>query len=131
PDAVHLGRELLLETGVPDRRRDVRPGGRRALLALVLEGTAGERGPEDRRVGARVGDDEVLAAGLADQARVGAVLLDVLADRLPQVLEGPGRAGEVDARQVTVLEGDLGDRDAVAGEEVDDALGQAGLLQQP
>src|SRR5699024_5627470 len=122
-DAVYLGRELLLEAVVPDRGRDVRAGRRGALLALVLEGAARQRGLEDGAVGARVGDDEVLAAGLADEARVGAVLLDVGADRLPQVLEGLGGTGEVDAREVAVVQRDVGDGDAVAGDEVDDALG--------
>src|SRR5258707_6216513 len=44
------------------------------------------------------GWEEVLAAGLADEARIGPVAGDVGADRAPQVLESRGRAGEVDAR---------------------------------
>src|SRR5205823_1551175 len=81
---------------VPDRARDVRPGRGRALLALVVEGAAGQRGMQRVHVGRRVGDDEVLAAGLADEPRVRLVVSDVRADRLPQVLEDAGRAGEVE-----------------------------------
>ena len=40
------------------------------------------------------------------------------------------RAGEVDAGQVGVGERDLGDVEPVAGEHVDDARRQAGLLEQ-
>ena len=39
----------------------------------------------------------------------------------PQVLEGRRRAGEVDAGEVGVVERDLGDVEAVAGQHVDDA----------
>ena len=53
----------------------------------------------DVGVGGGVGDDEVLAAGLADDAGVGAVAGDVLADGAPQVLERRGGPGEVDARR--------------------------------
>ena len=114
----------------PHRLRDVGPRGGRALLALELEGAAQHRDPQHVGVGARVGDDEVLAAGLADDPRVGAVAGDVLADGAPQVLEGRRRAGEVDAGQVGVGQRDLGDVEAVAGQHVDDARRHAGLLQQ-
>jgi hypothetical protein len=102
----------------------------RALLALVLEGAADHRGAQHLQVGGGVGDDEVLAAGLPDDPRVGAVVGDVGADGAPQVLEDRRRAGEVDAGQVAVGEHHVGDRDAVAGQHVDDAVGQAGGLQQ-
>ncbi len=48
----------------------------------------------------------------------------------PQVLERRRRAGEVDAGQVGVAERDLRDVEAVAGEHVDHARRQAGLLEQ-
>jgi hypothetical protein len=51
-----------------------------------------------------VRDHEVLAAGFADQARVGAVARDVLPHRAHEVLERRGRSGEVDAREVGVRE---------------------------
>ena len=54
----------------PDRPRDVDAARRRALLALVLEAAAHDRHGERLRVGRGVRDDEVLAARLADDARV-------------------------------------------------------------
>ena len=115
---------------LPDRGRDVGARGGRALLALELEGAADHRGAQDGRVGAGVGEDEVLAAGLADEARVGAVAVEVGADLVPQVLERRRRAGEVDAGEVLVAQGGLADVDAVAGHQVDDARRHAGLLEQ-
>ena len=44
-----------------------------------------------------MGEDEVLAAGLTDNARVVPVKGDVVADRLPYPLEDRGRPGEVHA----------------------------------
>ena len=111
--------------------RDVGARGRRALLALVLERTAYQRRPQHRRVGRRVGDDEVLAAGLADEPGIAAVGGEVVGDALPELLEDPGRAGEVDAGELGVGEHDLGDRDAVAGDQVEHAGRQAGRLEQP
>ena len=55
-------------------------------------------------VGGRVRDDEVLAAGLADDARVVAVLLEVRGDRPPHAVEDRGRAGEVDAGELGARE---------------------------
>ena len=51
------------------RHVGARGGG--ALLALVLERTADHRRAQHVRVGRGVGQDEVLATGLADQPRVG------------------------------------------------------------
>jgi hypothetical protein len=130
-ERVDLGRELVLAAGVPDRARDVRAGGGRALLALVLEGAAVSAVFSTVRVGARVRDDEVLAAGLADQPRVGAVLLDVRADRLPQVLEGRGRAGEVDAGQVAVVSATSETSMPSPVTRLITPGGRPGLLEQP
>ena len=74
--------------------------------------------------------DEVLAAGLADEPRVAAVAREVGTDLAPQVLERRGRPGEVDAREVRVGERDLGDVEPVAGHEVDDARRHSGRLEQ-
>ena len=94
-------------------RGDVGPGGGGALLPAVLERTPDQRGGHHGRVRARVGDDEVLAAGLADQPRIGLVRRQVAADGLPELLERRGRPGEVDAGQVRVRERHLGDREPV------------------
>ena len=47
-----------------------------------------------------MGDDEVLAAGLADDPRVAAVTADVAPDRAPDRLEDRGGAREVYAREL-------------------------------
>ncbi len=75
-------------------------------------------------------DDEVLAAGLADDARVVAVARDVLADRLPHPVEDGGRAGEVDAGEVSARERRIADGGAGAVDEVDHARRQARLLEE-
>ncbi len=129
-EALDLRDEVVAEPG-PQRAGDVGAGGGGALLALELEGSPDEGGAEGVDVGGGVGEDEVLAAGLADDPRVAAVVGDVGADRAPQVLEGGGGAGEVDAGQVGLGEGHLGDVQAVTGDEVDDARRETGRLQQP
>ncbi len=48
--------------------------------------------------------DEVLAPGFTDNARVGAVLRDVIADGLPDAAEYRRTAGKVDSREVGVTE---------------------------
>ena len=111
--------QRVTDAGGPQRRRHERPRRGRALLPLVLEPAADQRGDQGVRVGAGVGDDEVLAAGLADEPRIGAVAVQVARDRLPQVPERRRRAGEVHPGQVGRGEGDLGDRGPVAGDHVD------------
>ena len=66
------------------------------------------------RIGRGVRDDEVLAAGFADQARIGAVAADVLADLLPHAVEDGGAAGEVDAGELRRVEQRVGDLDGIA-----------------
>ncbi len=77
-----------------------------------------------------MGHHEVLAAGLADDPRVRAVAGEVLPDLAPQHLKDPGRAGEVNAGQVTVGQGDLGHLDPLPGDHVNDPGRQAGLQEQ-
>ena len=100
-DRFHHGPELGFDLG-PDALRDVGARGGRALLALELEGAAQHGHGQCIDIRRAMGHDEVLAAGLAHDARVGAVGGDVLADRFPHVLEDGGRAREVDAGQVRV-----------------------------
>src|SRR5689334_25239000 len=76
-----------------------------------------------------MGDDEVLAAGLSDQTRVGPVLRDVLAHPAPDRLEYSRAAGEMDAREVRRGEGDIGDHPRIAREEIDDAFRHARFLE--
>src|SRR5690606_11469809 len=105
--------------------------GRRALLSLELE-TATDDGGGDRvqiALGRRVDEDEVLAAGLADEARVLLVVLDVLADAAPERLEGAGGAGEVDAAQVGAGQCGVADGWTISWKEVDDAIRDSGLTE--
>ena len=101
------GHDAVAHVG-PDRPRHVDAARGRALLPLVLEGAAHDGHRQRLGVGRRVGDDEVLAAGLAHDARVGAVAVDLGADRAPHRVEDVGGAGEVHAGEVAVVEHDLG-----------------------
>ena len=74
-------------------------------------------------------DDEVLAARLADEARICSVVADFLADRAPHALEHLGRAGEVDARELLVPEDALGELSSAAAHHVDDAGRQTRLIK--
>ena len=87
---------------LPERARHVCPRGCGALLPLVLEGAA--QHAHQQRVARRrqVREDEILAAGFADQAWVCAVLVEIGSNGGPQVAEGLGGAGEVDAREAGV-----------------------------
>ena len=72
--------------------------------------------------------DEVLAAGLADNLRVGLVDIDILADGFPEALEGAGTSGEVNTCEVLVGESHLADEGPAAGQEIHHAVGQTGFL---
>ena len=78
-----------------------------------------------------MGDDEVLAAGLADDPRIVAVAAHVLGDRLPHAVEDAGRAREVDPGEVRARERRVADLGAGAVEEVDHAVGKPGFLEEP
>src|SRR5918995_7366211 len=97
--SLSLGDQVIANL-VPHAACDVCPGGRRALLSGVLERAPDQRCPQHVRISAGMGDHEVLAPGLPDQPRVAAVAADVGPDRLPEVLEGLGRPGEVDPGKV-------------------------------
>jgi hypothetical protein len=72
---AHLGEhpEDALAQRRPEADAGRRPRGRGALLPLVLVAPADDGHGERVEVGARVGEDEVLAAGLAHDARIRAV----------------------------------------------------------
>src|SRR5690606_10191455 len=79
---------------------------------------------------ARVGDDEVLAARLADDAREGAVAIEPLADAAPERAEGRRAAGEVDAREVLAVERRGALLGAAAREHAPHAVRQARFAQE-
>ena len=126
---LDLGDEIVAGAA-PERLGQVGAGGRRALLPLVLERAPDQRGGQAAGVRRRVHDHEVLAARLAHQPRVVPVPPDVLADGAPQMLEGGGGAGEVNAGQVGVGQRDLGHRLPVPGDQVDHPGRQPGRLEQ-
>jgi len=68
---------------VPEAVRHVRPGRRRALLALVLERAADQCGDDGCRICGPMHRDEVFSAGLADDARESDVAIDLATDRPP------------------------------------------------
>ena len=77
-----------------------------------------------------MGEDEVLAAGLAHDAGIVAVGGDILADLLPDALEDFGGASEVEAGQFPAGEDVLGHIGTVAGHEVDDARRKSAVHEQ-
>ena len=123
------GQEVVAHL-LPHRVRDECPRRRRALLALVVERAANQRGAQYIRPRRAVREHEVFAAGLAHQSRVALVVLDVGADLLPQSLEGRRRSGEVDAGQSRIGQRHIRYRVAVAGDHVDHTGRQPGRLQQ-
>ena len=109
--------------------RNVDAAGGRALLTLVLEAAADDRDRERLRIGARMGDDEILAARLADNARIRAIAVRVRADLLPHQIEHRRAAGEVQPGEIAVRERSIRDRHRIARKEVDHARRQPCLRE--
>lgn len=122
----HEGEELL-----GARLGDVGAGCSRALLALVLEGTANGVVDNVVDVGRGVDEVEVLARGLADNAGEIAVSLlsNTLADLAVDGAEDIGGSDEVETGEFAVLEDSLGDLGGVTGDELDDIFGKTGFLE--
>ena len=85
---------------VPQRPGHVDAAGGGTLLPLVFEPAARDRDSDFHRIRRWVHDDEVLAAGFTDQARIGAIAADVFADLLPHPVEDFRAAGEVHAGEL-------------------------------
>jgi hypothetical protein len=113
PDILDHGHHAVSHCR-PETVRYVCPGGGAALLPLVLVGSANHPDGERIHIGACVRQYEVLAPGLAHDARVTRVAVQVGSDLLPEALEHRGRAGEVDAGEPPVGEQDLAHLDGVA-----------------
>ena len=84
----------------PERLRNVNTARRGTLLTLVLERPARDGNRNLLRVRGWMRDDEVLAAGFADDTRIGPIAADVLADLSPHAVEDRGAAREMDAREI-------------------------------
>ena len=77
-----------------------------------------------------MGEDEVLPARLADDARVGSVVGDIVADRFPHSPEDRSGTGEVDAGEVRAGHDRVPDLRARTGDEVDDAGREARFFHE-
>lgn len=123
-----FGDELLLEFG-PDGFGDVEAGAGAALLALVFEGAADGLDGGVGDVGAGVDEMEVLAAGLADDARVALILAlgDAIGDLAVQRAEDGGTAGVVQSRELAVRQHGLGDFHGITRHPLDDVRGETSL----
>ena len=77
-----------------------------------------------------MGEDEVLAAGLAHQSGIIGIGRDILAHLFLDALEDPGGAGEVEPRHLGMAHHIFGHIASGAGHKVDDARGQTAPLQQ-
>ena len=97
----------------------------------VLEGPSNQCRTQHLWAGAGMGDHKVLAAGLPHQPWIGPITTDVGSDALPQVLEGLGRSGEMDAGESWVAQRNIRNLKPVTGQHVDHARRQASLFQEP
>ena len=118
-DALHLG---------PQTGRNIGTAGCRALLSLELESTTHDGCSHLVGIGTLMGKDKVLAARLTDNLRIGAIVGDIVAYRLPEAVEGASGAGEVDTTEVLVGKCHLANQRAATGQEVDNAVGKTGLF---
>ena len=75
-------------------------------------------------------DNEVLAAGFADQARIASILAEVLSHLLPHAVEHAGAAGEMNTAKVRVVENSVGNRHRITRQEIDHARRQACGLEE-
>ena len=75
-------------------------------------------------------NDEVLAARLPHHPWIASIAADIGADRLPQMLESLRRAGEMDAREIRVLQCYLRNVKAIAWQHVDHSGRQSRRLQE-
>src|SRR5262249_32132142 len=79
--------DQLIFDPIPHTVRDVNARGSTALLPLILETAANDRGDQRIRFGTCMGQNEVLATGFANEPWIGLVLRDVLTNGTPHLLE--------------------------------------------
>src|SRR6476659_3917637 len=75
-------------------------------------------------------NDEVLAARLTDNARIGSILRHARTDCLPHVIEDTGAACEMHSCEIRMTEELVGDCRGVAGYEIDHTRWKSGFLEQ-
>ena len=76
-----------------------------------------------------MGEDEVLAARLAHQPWIAAVLVESIGDALPELMEDRRRPGKMDAGETRIGDQHIAYGSGLARDELDHARGQAGLLE--
>lgn len=115
----------------PEGLGSVETGGSAALLALVLEGTPYRLLGSIFDVGGRMDKVEVLATGLANNARVALVgaIGNTGGDLAIQATENLGTSSEVKSGKFPVTKNYLGDFLSITWHELDDAGRQTGLKQ--
>lgn len=121
--------QLLLQATLPERLGDIQAGKSTALLALVFKGSTDALRHHHIGVGRLVDHVEVLATSLTNNAGVAAVLVEVRRDLLPQRTEDVGRAREVQASELAVIDRSADDRLGVTRDELDDTSRHTGLAQ--
>ena len=77
-----------------------------------------------------MGKDEILSSGLADQSRIGAVALDVLANQCPHAAEHLGGSGEMETCHSRIGQYIAAYIGSPAGNEVDNAGRKSCLLKK-
>lgn len=132
-DITHgQGLDLTLETCTdagPEALGAVETGEGRALLTLEFKGGTDGLVDDDVGVGGGMNEMEVLTTGLTDDTGVATVGVDALANLPPELTEDVGGAGEVKGGKVTVGEDLTGNLLGITGNELDDAGGKTGFLE--
>ena len=132
---VHSLTSILSEFGQqfpfhlrPDRIRDIGTAGGRALLTLVFERSANQVGHQGVDIGARVSENEVLAARFPDDARIADILANVGTDLQIDRRKGSRASGEVNATEIDVCQRRWTNDRPRTRHHIDDARRQAGLF---
>lgn len=128
-DRVDRLDELVLESVIPQRSGNVHSREGRALLSLVLEGSADRLEDGLLEVGRRVDEVEVLSTSLTDDSGVAGVVVNVVDDLLPQGSEDEGATSEVESSELSVLNAGLDNLDGRSRDELDDTGRDTGLGQ--
>ncbi len=117
--------EHILRQGL----RQVDTGGSAAFLALEFKCPPGDGGGHLARIGGGMRDDKILSAGLPDDARVGFIGIDIVADLFPDTLEDFCGTRIVQPGEIRMGEQDIRDHGRVSVDAVDHAGRHARLFK--
>src|SRR4051812_33883906 len=76
-----------------------------------------------------MGEDEILAAGFAHNARVCFIAMNIVADVFPDILENRSGAGEVNAGKIGMLENNLSCLRTVGIDKINNAVRHSRLAE--